>query len=122
MKTEIGWGFDMPAFDCAVCGLRCEPDEPDACLGLLPGVFAACCGHGGLHGPEHGTEAYIAFDNGVTLYFDGAVNRVTPRCEVVGEWEGQPVEMVTTLATWRDAQVKLGTPEPRTGSRAPRSG
>ena len=30
---------------CAACD-TVVPDGPDACLGLLPGVAAACCGHG----------------------------------------------------------------------------
>jgi hypothetical protein len=31
---------------CVQCGLRAGPDGPDPCLGLLPDVQAACCGHG----------------------------------------------------------------------------
>jgi hypothetical protein len=27
------------------------PDGPDACLGVIPGVAHACCGHGGLSQP-----------------------------------------------------------------------
>lgn len=30
---------------CAACNTVC-PEGPDPCLGLLPGVAAACCGHG----------------------------------------------------------------------------
>jgi hypothetical protein len=33
-------------------------DEPDACLGCLPGVKSACCGHG------RRKESYIRFVNG----------------------------------------------------------
>ena len=39
---------------------------PDPCLGKLPGVSAACCGHGQAAG-------YVAFDNGVTVYFNDVV-------------------------------------------------
>jgi hypothetical protein len=35
---------------CPTCGVTAEPDGPDPCLGLLPGVSAACCGHG-VHEP-----------------------------------------------------------------------
>lgn len=35
--------------------------EADACLGELPGVKNACCGHGRRE------ESYIMFDNGVTV-------------------------------------------------------
>lgn len=40
---------------CTACG-QCAPDRlaPDPCLGLLPGVYAACCGHGLLN------SAYVA--------------------------------------------------------------
>jgi len=34
---------------------------PDPCLGLLPGVVAACCGHGGKE------RGYLKFSNGVVL-------------------------------------------------------
>lgn len=30
---------------CDVCG-EFMPDGPDACLGWIPGVSQACCGHG----------------------------------------------------------------------------
>lgn len=36
-------------------------DSADACLGLLPGVANACCGHGTR------AESYIQFTNGVTV-------------------------------------------------------
>ena len=39
----------------------------DPCLGVLPGVAFACCGHGG--------NGYIAFENGTTV--DLHVNKVT---------------------------------------------
>lgn len=31
---------------CALCGLSCVPGGPDPCLGMLPYVASACCGHG----------------------------------------------------------------------------
>lgn len=31
---------------CVRCGLTAVPDGPDPCLGMLPGVISACCGHG----------------------------------------------------------------------------
>lgn len=45
---------------CAKCGASFEPGaEPDPCLGTLPGVVEACCGHGQLH------KAYVMFEDGV---------------------------------------------------------
>lgn len=58
---------------CSACGLTCTKKEKvksetgvvtyvDPCLGKLPGVKFACCGHGKRHG-------YMFFENGVTIRF-----------------------------------------------------
>lgn len=39
--------------------LSLRGETPDPCLGMLPGVKYACCGHG--------DEGYISFDNGVII-------------------------------------------------------
>ncbi len=44
--------FTCPACN-AVIGRRCV--KPDPCIGCLPGVFNACCGHG------EDKTAYISF-------------------------------------------------------------
>lgn len=45
---------------CSVCNREYEPGiEPDPCLGYLPGVTEACCGHG------TGAKGYVKFENGV---------------------------------------------------------
>lgn len=47
---------------CVKCGRGYEPgEEPDPCLGTLPGVIEACCGHGNPN------KAYAFFENGVLL-------------------------------------------------------
>lgn len=58
---------------CTGCGLTVkeEHETPDGgyadpCLGILPGVKYACCGHGDKVGMP-----YIFFDNGVTMRFSG---------------------------------------------------
>src|SRR5262249_18041864 len=38
-----GVGIERP---CVQCGMVATPDGPDPCLGMLPGVVSACCGHG----------------------------------------------------------------------------
>lgn len=43
---------------CGYCNLPNRVDEHDACLGELPGVMNACCGHGAER------EAYIQFNSG----------------------------------------------------------
>lgn len=47
-------------FDCPHCG-KSTTAENDPCLGMLPGVVAACCGHGCRE------DAYILFANGVRI-------------------------------------------------------
>jgi hypothetical protein len=51
---EAGQSVERP---CVLCGLRAAPDGPDPCLGLLPEVRAACCGHGV-------DEAYVVVSHG----------------------------------------------------------
>lgn len=37
---------DNPNRRCGHCGLPNTPEGHDGCLGTLPGVWGACCGHG----------------------------------------------------------------------------
>ena len=43
---------------CVRCGKSPTPEGYDACLGYIPGVISACCGHG-VETP------YIIFEEGV---------------------------------------------------------
>lgn len=45
---------------CGHCGLPDTPEGHDGCLGTLPGVMNACCGHGRID------EAYVQFSTGGT--------------------------------------------------------
>jgi hypothetical protein len=45
---------------CAACGLVAGEDGPDPCIGTIPGVDYACCGHGDP------TGAYIGWSSGST--------------------------------------------------------
>lgn len=49
---------------CPVCRQTIWLNQPDPCLGKLPGVTEACCGHG------EQDAGYISFESGVTVYFD----------------------------------------------------
>lgn len=40
---------------CAKCAIKYDPHKPDPCLGFIPGVIHACCGHGIEN------DAYVAF-------------------------------------------------------------
>ena len=42
---------------CGYCGLENTPEGHDGCLGTLPNVMNACCGHGRIN------EAYVQFGN-----------------------------------------------------------
>lgn len=46
---------------CPKCKKLPTKEGPDACLGTLPGVKFACCGHG------QSGQGYIAFNNGVVI-------------------------------------------------------
>ena len=46
---------------CGHCGEKATSEDHDACLGTLPGVMNACCGHG------EEKEAYVQFHNGEIL-------------------------------------------------------
>ena len=53
--ADTGAALD-PNRPCRRCGRPPAPDGADACLGTLPGVVSACCGHGigppvVIHGP-----------------------------------------------------------------------
>jgi hypothetical protein len=54
-----GWGG--PFRPCANCSEMMNDHEADHCLGALPGVDNACCGHGMRE------DSYVRFTNGVVL-------------------------------------------------------
>lgn len=60
-KPIPGWGGEVRP--CLKCGSSkwSGDGEVDECLGTLPGVDNACCGHGNRE------EAYISFTNGVFI-------------------------------------------------------
>lgn len=43
---------------CGHCGLHNTPEGHDGCLGTLPNVMNACCGHGNTN------ESYIQYRDG----------------------------------------------------------
>jgi len=49
---------------CKICNQELDYSKPDPCLGYLPGVKFACCGHGE---PDGG---YISFQNGISIHFE----------------------------------------------------
>jgi len=51
---------------CPSCHQAAPAADPDPCLGWLPGVRNACCGHG-VTEDAHLSDAYVQFLNGRTL-------------------------------------------------------
>ena len=43
---EDGTPLDTQERPCAKCGKSSTPEGYDHCLGYIPGVVSACCGHG----------------------------------------------------------------------------
>jgi hypothetical protein len=62
METKMSKPKRRKKWDpCPLCGMVRTREGYDACLGELPGVSNACCGHG------EGT-GYVQFTNGVVLH------------------------------------------------------
>jgi hypothetical protein len=59
-QWEEGW-------ECPECHMKRGPDGHDPCLGELPGVSYACCGHGGKSLQSVG--GYISFKDGKVIRF-----------------------------------------------------
>lgn len=62
--TRGNWTTD-PYDDTLRC-VRCDrsptPEGYDACLGHLPGVDTACCGHGVTQGHIHYKDGHIEYE------------------------------------------------------------
>jgi hypothetical protein len=68
-KYQSSWHYDDGTpkelvKPCPKCGNMPDKEGHDFCLGKLPGVKNACCGHG------RKGMGYIMFENGVTIRFD----------------------------------------------------
>jgi len=57
---------------CKLCGKKPTRGGDDWCLGHLPGVLFACCGHGV-------EEGYILFENGIRISGKFTVERFNKR-------------------------------------------
>ena len=67
---------------CNACGLKTKKEHAtkdedgkrtgyaDPCIGILPGVKYACCGHGN----QPYSAGYIFFENGVVIRFESITN------------------------------------------------
>ena len=59
MEPIMGFGGEIRP--CVKCGKLSNTGDPDPCLGNLPGVDSACCGHGVRE------RSYIRFTNGMVV-------------------------------------------------------
>ena len=55
---------------CGECGKFSTPEGHDPCIGTLPGVMNACCGHG------EQIEAYVQYAGGDTVRGVDAIRRL----------------------------------------------
>lgn len=77
-NTRNGWVYDdtrqpvrlNPNRACGECGLPQTPEGHDGCLGTLPGVMNACCGHG------RAEDAYVQMDSGQAVYGAKAIRLI----------------------------------------------
>ena len=56
--------------DCGYCGSENSKEGHDGCLGALPGVMNACCGHGITD------DAYVQFSPEKCLRGEDAINEI----------------------------------------------
>jgi hypothetical protein len=57
-KPTIETWQDRP---CGFCGKYNTPEGHDGCIGTIPGVTNACCGHGDVN------DAYVQFETGKVI-------------------------------------------------------
>ncbi len=60
--SDINKSVESIKRPCGTCGQYRTKEGYDACLGKLPGLVNACCGHGNIQ------EAYIQFLNGICVH------------------------------------------------------
>lgn len=70
---------------CGACGKENTPEGHDGCLGTLPGVINACCGHGRI-----GT-AYVEFEDHEIIRGKEAFQRIK---ELKGRTQMSPEELI----------------------------
>ena len=76
VKSVTGWIYsdtkEPCSFvrECGFCGLNNTPEGHDGCIGTLPDVMNACCGHG------RAGEAYVQFWDGSRLAGQEALTHI----------------------------------------------
>ena len=70
---DMFYAIDNESRVCGFCSREPTIDGHDGCLGTLPGVMNACCGHGEI------SLAYIQFENGGLVRGEAAVRMIDER-------------------------------------------
>lgn len=76
LNENLDWIFiedacrvkDDPYRLCKHCKIENTPEGHDGCLGILPGVMNACCGHG------NDNESYVQFPDGKVIRGEKAIS------------------------------------------------
>ena len=85
---------------CEFCGRKSTSEGHDPCLGTLPGLMNACCGHGQT------AEAYIQFMDGFCVRGEDAlvIINIIKNAIILGESpHGEPGQY------WRDVSLNKET-------------
>lgn len=77
-QWQVGWV-------CPTCGLERQRDYHDPCLGHLPGIVHACCGHGGASA----IQGYLAFENGTIARFAHLYEVERGGNQIIGDFQEQ---------------------------------
>jgi hypothetical protein len=78
IKSNLnGQEFNTTEIPCVRCGKMPTEDGHDQCLGTLPGVVAACCGHGV-------EEGYILFENGIIIRGNFVIEKIVKNNHFTG--------------------------------------
>lgn len=86
-----------PNRGCGSCGLPSTEEGHDGCLGTLPGVRNACCGHGTP------SNAYIQYEGGPTLRGKEALKRMArTKCDKCGDMSNSAPNLVRGRALGKD--------------------
>ena len=72
-RNAKGQFISLKDLRCTECGKKSTKEGHDPCLGKLPGVINACCGHNKKGHNKDGT-GYIMFENG--MYIEGYFTKI----------------------------------------------
>jgi len=77
---------------CNKCGKEYDPNEPDPCLGRLPSVCCACCGHG------KGVPYFLIWCDGNETIANTSAFRLSVNAN------GEKIKIIHKRTVWKDHQ------------------